>query len=200
MTKEIIIQGSYSGAISVSGGETINVINLEGSQVADLWAFTDKQASEFLSTEHTRSCLNKLVPQVGDSLYSNLRHPLLTIVADTSPGDHDMLMSACDIRRYELLGHEGYHRSCTDNLHETLEAEGIDCKETPSPFNVFQRVDLDDSGNLAINPPHVKTGDTLSLRAERDVIVIVSACPMDIAMTNGPDGKTRPIKLEVVSG
>jgi len=199
MTKELIIPGSYSGAIEVKVGEVLDIINLEGSQVADLWAFADHKADEFLSVEHTRSCLNKIVPQVNDSLYSNLRYPLLTIVKDTSPGDHDMLMSACDIRRYELLDHKGYHRSCKENLHETLKNEGIACEETPSPFNVFQRVDIDEDGGLAINPPQVKAGDTLSLRAERDVTVIISACPMDIALTNGPDGKTRPIKLEVVS-
>jgi len=199
MTREVIIQGSHSGAIKVKAGETLSVINLEGSQVADFWAFKDHAADEFLSAEHTRSCLNKLVPEPGDSVYSNLRHPLLTILEDSSPGDHDLLMSACDPRRYELLGHKGYHRSCQENLHQTLKDEGIDCDETPSPFNIFQRVDIDDASRLSINPPHVKAGDLIRFRAERDLTVIVSACPMDIAMTNGPDGKTRPIKLEVTA-
>lgn len=193
---EIRIDGGHGGSINLEKGDLLRVTNLEGSQVADLWAFSLPDAASFISTEHTRSCLEKLVPQVGDSLFSEKRHPMLTILEDNSPGHHDMLMSACDARRYELLGHKGYHRSCADNLREVMKKIGLEHDELPSPFNTFQNVTVSSGNKLAIIPPVVKAGDNILFRAEMDLVVVVSACPMDIAMTNGPDGKTRPILLE----
>ncbi|MBO6813975.1 MAG: urea carboxylase-associated family protein [Rhizobiaceae bacterium] len=190
------IEGSHAGCMALKRGELLRITNLEGSQVADLWAYALPDKYEFLSTEHTRSCLQKLVPGTGDALYSNMRHPMLVIMEDNSPGDHDMLMSACDARRYELLGHKGFHRSCTDNLREILQETGHPCTDIPSPFNTFQKVSVSPDGELEIVPPSVSAGDNIVFQAAMDLQVIVSACPMDIAMTNGPDGKTRPILLE----
>ena len=49
-------------------------------------------------------------------MVTNKRRPILTVVADTC-GVHDTLMSACDLYRYQGLGVQEYHDSCTDNLH-----------------------------------------------------------------------------------
>jgi uncharacterized protein YcgI (DUF1989 family) len=43
---------------------------------------------------------------------------MLRIVEDSSPGVHDLLLSACDQGRYDLLGHTEPHRNCVDNLHK----------------------------------------------------------------------------------
>lgn len=194
--EEVIVEGGHGGHISLGDGEHLRVTNVEGSQVCDFWAFVDDDTNEFLSAEHTRSTLEKIVPAVGDQLYSNRRHPLLTIVEDTSPGTHDLLMSACDPRRYELLGHEGYHRSCAENLCLMMDAAGAKAHELPSPLNIFQNVEIYSDQKISIVPPEVKAGQYLEMRAETDLLVVVSACPMDIAMTNGPQGGTRPIRLE----
>ena len=53
-----------------------------------------------MSLEHTRSGIKKLIPVVGESMLTNKRRPILTIMEDTC-GVHDMLMSACDRYRYE---------------------------------------------------------------------------------------------------
>lgn len=190
------VQGGYGTHISVRKGDHVRVTNLEGSQVCDFWAFVEGDTSEFLSAEHTRSTLEKLVPAVGDGLYSNRRHALLTVTEDTSPATHDLLMSACDPRRYEILGHEGYHRSCAENLCLVMDEAGATAHELPSPFNIFQNVEIHEDSQIEIVPPKAKAGDYLEMRAECDLLVVISACPMDIAMTNGPDGKTGPILLE----
>ena len=195
LVEDIRIEAGYGAAMEIQQGEHIRVSCPEGSQVADFWAFDPRDTSIFLSTEHTRSTLEKLVPGTGDVLYSNRRHPMLTIVEDTSPGTHDMLMSACDPRRYEVLGHEGYHRSCAENLCQAMDDAGKTAHELPSPFNIFEHVTVDSDGALAIVPPAVKPGQYLEMHAECDLLVVVSACPMDIARTNGPDGTIRPVQI-----
>ena len=197
MTNTTIIPGAHSKAFKMKAGEQIKITNIEGSQVVDAWAFCASDIEEFMSNEHTRSCLEKLVPGVGDSLYSNRRRAILTITADTSPGIHDLLLSACDIDRYRLLGVEGYHRNCADNLREAMAEIGLTVPEVPSPFNIFENVKISAEGELSIIPPEVKPGDSISLRAELDIVLVLSCCPMDIALTNGPDLRSKPVKVEI---
>lgn len=194
---QVVIAPGHGQAFVLEQGQSLRVINLEGAQVADCWAFVPPDLREFVSAEHTRSCLEKLVPAPGDALYSNFRQPLLSLVEDHSPGTHDLLMSACDARRYALLGHEGFHRSCADNLLEALADLGERPAEIPSPFNIFQNVEVGSHGRLQIVPPKARAGDSVTLRVERALIVVLSACPMDLAMTNGRDGRIKPIGVEI---
>jgi uncharacterized protein len=197
MNNTTIIPGAHSKAFKMKANQQINIINLEGSQVVDAWAFCESDINEFMSNEHTRSCLEKLVPEVGDSLYSNRRRPILTIIEDSSPGIHDLLLSACDIDRYRLLGVEGYHRNCADNLREAMTEIGLRVPEVPSPFNIFENVKITANGELSIIPPEVKPGDSIILRAEFEITLVLSCCPMDIALTNGPDLRSKPVQVEI---
>ena len=197
MTTEerFVLEGGYGCSQKLAAGECLKIVNTEGSQVVDLWAFSQDNSDEFLSTEHTRSCLQKLIPGVGDLLYSNQRRAILAITEDTSPGIHDMLLSACDEQRYALLGHVGYHRNCADNLREAMSEAGYTCQEIPSPLNVFERVEIDDDGGLSIQPPLVEAGQSITFKAEIDLLLVLSTCPMDIALTNGPDKRAKPVEV-----
>lgn len=179
-------------------GWRVKLINTHGSQVVDTWAFNATNMSECMSMEHSRSCLEGLRSQVGDSMYTNQRRPILTIVEDTSPGVHDMLLSACDTERYHLLGHKGYHENCVDNLKAALAKLELTPPEIPSPWNVFQKVVITENGRLEIQPPPAKAGDHLMLRAEMDAVVVFSACPMDIVLTNGPDRRPRDVQYQIL--
>jgi uncharacterized protein YcgI (DUF1989 family) len=187
-------------AFQVPAGYLAEIATPEGPQVADTWAFALPELDEFLSTEHTRSCLDRLAPRVGEAFYSNRRRPILTVVEDTSPGCHDLLMSACDVGRYTLLGHRGYHANCIDNLGAALHELGLQAPELPSPVNVFENVTIGTDGTLHIEPPRVRPGESLTLRAEMDLVLVVSACPMDIVLTNGSDRRPKPIDVSVMPG
>jgi len=195
---EFTIEGAGWGYVKLDVGDLLRITNIEGSQVVDLWAFVQPGTEEFLSTEHTRSCLQKMIPGIGDTVFTNQRRPILSIVEDTSPGTHDMLLSACDERRYELLGHVGYHKNCADNLREAMADAGHRLKEIPSPFNIFERVEIGRDGALAIQPPVVQAGQYITLKAELNSTVVMSACPMDIALTNGPELRSKPVLAQVL--
>lgn len=200
MKEPVIIPGARAKAFYLKSGEQIRIVNLEGSQVVDAWAFCTTDPEEFMSNEHTRSCLQKLIPAVGDALYSNRRRPILSITEDTSAGIHDLLISACDTNRYRLLGCDDYHRNCADNLREAMAEHNLTPPEIPSPFNIFQNVSIGDNGELSIQPPLVAAGEGISLLAELDIVLVLSCCPMDIALTNGPDGRSKPVRVEWLTG
>ena len=165
-------------------GQHVRVINTHGNQVVDTWAFNRADPKEFLSLEHTRAQTQSLFWKVGDALVTNRRRPILTIVADTSPGIHDSLCAACDRYRYELLGCTEYHDNCTDNLHAAMTELGVREPETPSPWNLFMNIPVGD-GRIQFLPTVSKPGDYIEVRAEMDCIVAFSACPQDIVPING---------------
>jgi uncharacterized protein len=166
-------------------GQSIRIVNTHGAQVVDTWAFTAGMLTEFMSMEHTRATLTHLRPKVGDGLYTNRRRKILTMTEDTSRGDHDTLIAACDSERYILLGVKEYHDNCTDNLFAAMQALGLTPPECPSPLNLFMNIPWTAEGKLSFDPPTTRPGDHVTLRAELDCIVAMSACPQDILPING---------------
>ena len=97
---------------------------------------------------------------------------------------HDTLLAACDRYRYELLGAPG-HANCTDNLHAALHDAGLAVACTPSPLNLFENARPALDGSIEIAAPVSTPGSYVVLRAQLDVLVVLSACPQDLAPTNG---------------
>jgi uncharacterized protein len=171
-------------AVRLKAGQTIRVANPHGTQVCDTWIFNAEHLSEFLSFEHTRAFIDKLIPQVGDPLMTNQRRPIAELVADTSPGVHDTLIAACDLFRYKTLGVTGYHDNCADNMRLALKAIGLRAREVPQPFNLYYSIEW-----LA---PVSKAGDHVDIKATMDCVVVLSACPQDIVPINA----LNPLEVE----
>jgi len=189
MTMPITIPARHGKAALVKEGQRIRLINTHGYQIVDTWAFNMRDMKEFMSMEHCRSALKSLRPKVGQSLVTNKRRPILTLMEDTTPGVHDMLFAACDRYRYEELGCKEYHDNCTDNLAAGLRELGLEPPETPCPFNIFQNTAPDPvSGVIQFLPPVALPGQHVTLRADMDLVVAFSACPMDIIPVNGRAG------------
>ena len=192
-TSQLVIIPARGGkAAFVEAGQRIRVINTHGQQVVDTWAFRRDELTEFMSMEHSRTFLSRIMARVGDSMVTNHRRPILTLVEDTtvegdSAGIHDTLLAACDRYRYELLGCEGYHDNCTDNLAAGLAELGLTPAETPSPWNLFMNIPVASDGTVSFEAPVSRPGDYVTLRAEMDCVLAFSACPQDIVPINGFD-------------
>lgn len=180
-----VIPARKGVAARVGKGQVVTVVNTHGTQVVDTWAFAADDVTEFMSMEHSRGAMLKLMPGIGDTLRSNRRRPMLTVVEDTSGGIHDTLIAACDRYRYEQLGHVGHHDNCTDNLAAALSALGLQPPETPSPLNLFMNIPVDGQGAIAFEAPVSEPGSYISLLAEMDLVVAFSACPQDLVPVNG---------------
>ena len=185
-------------AARLKKGQSIKILNTHGSQVVDTWAFNADDLAEFMSMEHTRSVLLKLIPATGDAYYSNKRRAIVTMTQDTSNGIHDTLLAACNTQRYEQLGCTEYHANCTDNLSAAMQELGLTEPETPSPLNLFMNIPWTGTGGLSFEEPETKTGDYVVLRAEMDCIVAMSACPQDMVPINGADCVPTEAHFEVL--
>jgi uncharacterized protein YcgI (DUF1989 family) len=185
-------------AVRLRAGQALKVINSRGQQVVDTWAFNAEDLSEFMSMEHLRQVLNRIMPRVGDPLATNRRRPILTLVEDTSPGIHDTLLAACDIWRYRNLGCTDYHDNCRDNLFAGMAELGLTPPECPSPLNLWMNTPVIDGLAIDWRPPVSRPGDYVVLRAERDCIVAMSACPQDLVPINGVNLTPTEAHFQVV--
>jgi len=184
-------------AHAVSQGQSIKLINTHGNQVVDTWAYCAADITEFMSMEATRATIRKLIPSVGDTLYSNNRRAILTLIEDTSLGIHDTLMAACDNYRYGLLGCTDYHDNCSDNLTAAMKELGYDVGHTPAPLNMFMNIPWTPNGSLSFEAPTSSSGDYAVLKAEMDLIIAFSACPQDMLPVNGAAGVPTNAHFEV---
>ncbi|MCA3573696.1 MAG: urea carboxylase-associated family protein [Aestuariivirga sp.] len=197
MAESITLVARTGKALRLAQGQEIRVVNTHGRQVVDTWAFAAGDMAEFMSMEHSRVHMGRVNPVQGSVLLSNRRRAMLTIAEDTSGGVHDTLLAACDVHRYRMLGATGYHRNCTDNLAEALAELSLVPPETPSPLNLFQNSAIHPGGELEIVPPIAPPGSHVTLRAEMDLVIVFSACPQDMAPTNGADMMPKDAELQI---
>ena len=176
-------------------GERFRVIDPEGGQVGDLFAFRAEDVSEFASAEHIRPHVNRLFPRPGEDFVTNRRRPILHFEEDSSPGIHDLLCAACDPSRYSGLGVEGWHASCQENLLTVMAEMGHPDVEVPQPINLFMNIPVRADAALGWLPAPTSAGDAAALRAELDCYVVVSACPQDLVPINA--GSPGPIDVEI---
>jgi len=186
-------------AFRLAKGGGLKLTNTFGSQVVDTWALNAHDTSEVLSVEQTRRMLGRLFPAKGDALYSDRRNEMLLLEEDTSPGLHDMLFASCTPWIYQHYGCPPGHRNCRDNFYGALDAIGVSRVPLPNPLNLWMNIPVTNNRDVAIATPLSKPGDWLVLRAQMDVIVVLSSCPMDVTPINGDDRTPRPVECEVLA-
>jgi uncharacterized protein len=194
-TLAIEVPAKSARAIRVAAGQFVKVIDVEGAQVSDMFACCADDPSDWLSTGHTRTRTARLFPRLGQAFYTRSYRPILTFVADTSPGAHDMLYPCCCPIMYRRLGAAAGHPNCKDNFKRAAAAAGWRPPVTPDPVNLFQNTPATEDGDLLIQSAVSRPGDAVVFRAEMDVIFLVTACAQDLAAING-DHCTR-IRVEV---
>ena len=180
-------------------GQTLRIVDPEGEQVSDLVAFASRgpgraDASEWLSSGRTIDYNNTIYLTTDHVLYSNRSNPMLTIVEDRV-GRHDFLLTPCSPETFEMLyeNHQGYHPSCLENLAKSLGDYGVIGDDVPTTFNVFMNVEVSSSGEISIGLPLSKPGDYVDLRAERDLVVGVTACSAEKSNNHA----LKPIDLQI---
>lgn len=201
MAELVEIPARHGRALRLRQGQSVRLVNTHGTQVVDCWAWNAYDLEEVMSMEASRVWNQHLNPRVGDTFVTTGRRPILSLVEDTSPGVHDTFMAACDRERYVLLGVEGYHRNCMDNMTAAMMELGLTRPaRTLASFNVFMNIVVAPDGiGLDTRPTVSRPGDAVTLRAEMDCFVAFSACPQDVVSIQGAhDNTPRSAHFEVL--
>ena len=192
--RQVVVPAKSGRAVSVSRGDLIRVVDIEGHQVGDLWAVDAADHGRWLSASHTRDRCERLFPAVGGQFCDQRGEPVLELAGDTSPGVHDMLFPPCDRWLYQSRGLAG-HPNCQDNFLAAAASAGIVLPVVPDPVNVFQDSGPRPDGTLAIGVAASSPGDTIAFLARRDLVVILTACSVDYPPLN--QGRCSPLRIEI---
>lgn len=199
--QHIHIPAREGRGVKLAAGEYIRIIDLEGQQIGDTFAYDVNDVNEYHSAPHTRAVWSRLFPRIGEAFITNRRRPILTLVEDNSPGIHDMKIAACDLPRYTAdppygLGVEGWHASCQENCEKVMADFGFPNIVVPQSINLFMDTPALEDGRIAWLEATTKPGDNVVLRAEMECYLVVSACPQDILVINAT--QPSPMAIDVL--
>ena len=166
--------------VAVAAGQVLEVVDVHGRQVGDLVAWRPDAPDEYLSPAHTCSALTRLVPVVGDELFSNHRTPLLRILRD-DVGRHDLVVPCCDPERYARDYGQPDHPSCLGALRAAI--AGAWPVRGELAWNVFMDNRLEE-GRIVTHAAAHPAGSTIALLALVDLQVALAACPQDLSPCN----------------
>ncbi|SDW30369.1 urea amidolyase associated protein UAAP2 [Nitrosomonas communis] len=185
----------------VKQGQIFRIVDLEGNQAVDTLFFNANHAWERYSVADTIRAQNKLYLTTGSKLCSNFGNVMLTITADTC-GRHDTLGGACSAEsntvRYALEKYPMH--SCRDNFLHALAHEtacghlDMSKRDIPSNINFFMNVPVTEDGRLEFVDGISAPGKYVEMRAEMDVLVLISNCPQ----LNNPCNAYNPTPIRLL--
>lgn len=182
-------------AFPLAKGEVLRVIDPQGTQCADLLAYSAANVREVISNGRTFDYEETIKLTTGNCLWSNRSMVMLEIVEDTI-GTHDFLLTPCSEATFRhFYPDHPVHRGCFGNLAEALAPYGVEPDAIPCAFNVFMNVPVAPDGSLRVDPPVSQPGDYLRLRAAMDLVIGLTAC--SAYASNG--GSFKPIHYEIES-
>lgn len=191
-TDDVVVLAPGVGRVfELTKGERLRIQQTEGGQVADVVAFATQRPDEWLSCPNTVMYNMNLWLVPGSTIYSNRSRAMLTLVADTV-GMNNLFLGGCTLESYQLrFGRD--HSNCHDVLRTALEDYGWNDVEPPPPLNFFMNWPLHGDGSLEMGSSPAGPTDFVEVRAEIDLLFVISVCPQDLTPTN----RFRPTPLGV---
>ncbi|KZZ61744.1 urea carboxylase, partial [Oleiphilus sp. HI0125] len=180
LTRQVVDAGDYYIGV-VNAGEIIRILDLEGNQAADTLFFNAHNPTERYSAMDTVREQGAVYLTAGSELRSNFNNVMLEIVADTC-GRHDTLGGACATEsntvRYDL--EKRCMHACRDSWMLAIAENpqyGITKRDISHNINFFMNVPVTEEGDLTFEDGISGAGKYVELRAEMDVVVLISNCP-----------------------
>ena len=182
-------------------GQCFRIVDLEGNQAADTLFYNAHNYADHYSAQDTIREQRSMYLTTGSRLISSMGNVLLTIVADTC-GRHDTLGGACSCEsnmvRYAL--DKRHMHACRQSF---VRAAAEWSQVTGRPFgkrdivaniNFFMNVPVTPEGRLTFEDGISEPGKYVELRAEMDVLALISNCPQ----LNNPCNAYNPTPIEVL--
>ena len=183
---------------AVKKGQTLRIVDLEGNQAVDLLIYSEADDSERYSAQDTVAAQGNLFLRNGAVLRSNEGRAMMTIT-DTSVAYHDTIGGACSVESNTLRygHHTKSQHACVENYLKASLPEGRSKRDIVSNINFFMNVPVMEDGSLGIVDGISAAGLTVDLKADMDVVVMVSNCPQINNPCNGFN--PTPVRMIITS-
>jgi len=181
----------------IKAGQIFRIVDLKGNQAVDTLFYSAADTAERYSATDTIVGQRNIYLTTGTTLRSNLGNPMLTIVADTC-GRHDTLGGACAIEsnqvRYAI--EKRHMHACRNSFLLAISDPKwhLTKRDVTPNINFFMNVPVTPDGRLTFEDGISDPLKYVEMRAEMDVIAVISNCPQ----LNNPCNGFNPTPIEVV--
>ncbi|MYL99378.1 DUF1989 domain-containing protein [Novosphingobium sp. FGD1] len=192
---DIVVPARAPWLHPIEAGQTLRIVDLEGNQAVDFLIYSAADDAERYSAQDTVAAQGNLFLREGTKLLSNEGNALMTIAA-TSVDYHDTIGGACSCESNTLRygHHTKAEHACVENFLEANLTQGRGKRDIVSNINFFMNVPVEPDGSLGIVDGISAPGLTVDLRADMDVIVVVSNCPQ----VNNPCNGFNPTPVRMI--
>ena len=196
-TATVPARAAWSAALRA--GQSLTVTDLAGNQAVDFLVYDRHDLSVRYSAADTIQAQGSIFLTTGSVLLSNEHTPLMTVSAD-QVGRHDTIGGACSRESNTLrYGHHTWtQHACVDNFLAEGSRWGLGKRDLVGNVNWYMNVPVEPDGTLGIVDGLSAPGLSLTLRAETDVLVLVSNCPQVNNPCNGFD--PTPVLMTITDG
>ncbi len=181
----------------IAKGQVLRITDLAGQQAVDFLCYDAADPSERYSATNTLKVQGRIYIELGTVLYSDTGLPLMTVVADTL-GRHDTIYGCCSNPNNFLRYGAQTTESCYSNFETVLAQFGMGRSAIVSNINFFMCVPVEADGSAGVATSELQPGSYVELRAERDVIAVLSNCPQMHNPCNGYN--PTPVRVTVLPG
>lgn len=178
----IVPPGGYWGG-QVAKGHYLRIVDLEGQQAVDLLCYDAHNPENRYNAANTIKINGNVFLGKDSILWSEAANHLATITDDTC-GSHDTIYGCCSTEVNQVRYGERAH-ACRENFLVALKKFNLGPKDIVSNVNFFMNVSIGPKGELTIAQGLSKPGDYVELRAERDLIIVLSNCPQKFNLASG---------------
>jgi len=178
-------------------GETVRIVDVEGNQAVDTLFYNAHDVADRYSAQDTIRAQGNIYLTTGSRLVSTGGNVLMTIVADTC-GRHDTLGGACATEsnqvRYAI--EKKHMHACRQSFVSAIQQcnKGLEKRDITSNINFFMNVPVTPEGGLTFDDGVSAPGKYVELRAEMDVVMLVSNCPQ----LNNPCNGYNPTPIQIL--
>ena len=185
-------RGEYWAKVIPKGG-MLRIVDLEGRQAVDFLCYNAQDPSERYSAADTMKYAGTILLTKGHGIYSDLGRPLFTIVEDTC-GRHDTIGGGCSAESNRFRYGVEDTPNCRDTFLRALAEFDLGKKDIVANINFFMNVPVQPDGAMALEEGISGSGDFVDLRAEMEVLAVVSNCPQ----TRNPVNAYHPTSIRLI--
>ena len=174
--EDTVVPACEPWSAEVRKGDVVRLVDLEGQQAVDFLCYNLAERAERYNAANTIKLNKSIYLGEGTTLWSVRARPLMSIIADTC-GSHDTLYGCCSIEIDRVRFNNENTWGCQQNFEKELAKHGMGETDIAANVNFFMYVPVREDGHIAIADGLSKPGDYVDLRAEMDVLVVISNCP-----------------------
>ncbi len=192
--EDTIVPACEPWSARIQKGDRLRLIDLEGRQAVDFLCYSAADPADRYNAANTIKLNHNIYLGAGCVLWSLRAREMMTIVEDTC-GSHDTLYGCCSIEIDEVRFGKTKTRGCQSNFEAELAKYGLGAKDMAANVNFVRYVPVAADGAVAIAEGLSKAGDYVDLRAEMDLLVVISNCPERDNQAAG--GEPTPVRAIV---